>query len=75
MGSGMFTLTLDLTDHGHPDNPRAQHVIVLRMLELASQAIGSDIKRSGELFYSLDFERKKIGSWEFSDESTDEKSA
>jgi hypothetical protein len=66
-----FTLTLDLTDRGHPDNPRAQHAVVLRMLELAAQAIGSDVKRSGELFYASGFDRKKIGSWEFIDETTE----
>jgi hypothetical protein len=66
-----FTLKLDLSDHEHPNNQHAQHAIVLQMLDFAKQAIGSDIKRSGDLFSSFVFERKKIGSWEFTDDATE----
>jgi hypothetical protein len=39
--SEKFVLTLDLTDHGHPENPMVQRVFVLQMLQQAAQAIGS----------------------------------
>jgi hypothetical protein len=68
-----FTLSLDLTDHEHPGNPAAQHAKVREWLGLAMQAIGSDLKRKGELTIpcwdaSLGVNHHApIGSWEFTD--------
>jgi hypothetical protein len=70
-----FILRLDLTDHRHPGNPAAQHHLVREWLNLASQAIGSSSKRSGELTIprwdvSLGINHHAaIGSWAFEDET------
>jgi hypothetical protein len=68
-----FILRLDLTDHRHPENLPAEHAKVREWLNLASQAIGSNSHRSGELIIpvydpsSNVGRRAVIGSWEFTD--------
>jgi hypothetical protein len=37
-----FNLTLDLSDHAHPENPAAQRAFVTQMLHQAAQAVGSN---------------------------------
>jgi hypothetical protein len=64
-----FTLTLDLSDHEHPENPRAQRSFILQMLILAGQAIGASEAMAGELTAGGAFAQQKIGSWEL--DSTD----
>jgi hypothetical protein len=59
-----FILTLDLTDHRHPENQRAQHQTVHALLDQASQAIGSGNAREGELVYPAG-SHKVVGSWKF----------
>jgi hypothetical protein len=68
-----FVLRLDLAGHEHVGNPAAQHALVRQMLGHAMQAIGSDLKRTGELSSPL-FDAGRgvsghvvIGRWEFSD--------
>lgn len=66
-----FILRLDLTDHQHPDNLTAEHAKVREWLGLAIHAIGSNLKRQGELTIPSFDPRSnagghvKIGSWEF----------
>jgi hypothetical protein len=72
-----FTLKLDLTDHQHPDNLAAEHAKVREWLNLASQAIGSNSNRRGELSIpvydpsSNSGRRAVIGFWEFIDSTTE----
>jgi hypothetical protein len=69
-----FVLRLDLANHRHPENLAAEHAKVREMLDLASRAIGSNSKRSGELTTpTWDASRSTgghavIGSWEFIDD-------
>jgi hypothetical protein len=66
-----FILRLDLTDHQHPENLAAEHAKVRELLGLASQAIGANSGRKGELTTpTWDASRSTgghavIGSWEF----------
>jgi hypothetical protein len=62
-----FILTLDLSDHQHPHNQRAQHMTVLTLLDLAKQAIGSDNHRSGKLSLPsrTGGDHQHVGTWEF----------
>jgi hypothetical protein len=62
-----FILTLDLADHKHPENQRAQHQTVHALLDQASQAIGSSNAREGEFVYPPG-SNKVIGSWKFLDD-------
>jgi hypothetical protein len=68
-----FILRLDLTEHQHPGNLPAEHAKVRELLALAAQAIGSSLKRQGELTIprfdpdSGVSDGFKIGSWEFTD--------
>jgi hypothetical protein len=70
-----FVLKLDLSDHEHPDNLYAQHSKVCQWLDLAKQAIGASIGRSGDLripiFNASEGVHRpvKIGSWAFEDET------
>jgi hypothetical protein len=68
-----FVLRLDLSSHQHPGNPAAQHALVRQMLNLAMQAIGSNLNRKGELSIPL-WDASEglsrhiaIGSWEFTE--------
>jgi hypothetical protein len=58
----VFVLTLNLDDHEHPGNQRAQHATVCQMLQTAMQAIGSDMHREGNLAMPGGVH---VGSWEF----------
>jgi hypothetical protein len=60
-----FVLTLDLSDHQHPGNIRAQHSTVCQMLQSAIHAIGSDNHRSGNLAMPGNVH---VGTWEFREE-------
>jgi hypothetical protein len=66
-----FILRHDLTDYQRPDNLTAEHAKVRECLGLAMQAIGSSLKRKGELViprldpHSGVNSAFKIGSWEF----------
>jgi hypothetical protein len=67
-----FTLTIDLADHEHPGNWRAQHNTVLTLLDQVKQAIGSSPGRRGDIVYTgLAHGQSRsslIGSWQFGDE-------
>jgi hypothetical protein len=58
----IFVLTLNLEDHEHPGNQRAQHATVCQMLQAAMQAIGGDMNRKGTLAMPGNVH---IGTWEF----------
>jgi hypothetical protein len=78
-----FALTIDLTDHEHPENPAAQRAFILQKLQEAAQQVGrghpdpriktgevqpnheSARHARGDITAGGAFEKKKIGSWEF----------